>query len=801
MLVYAAGCNQQTQPTGFQRDQVPPTVSIIKSSGDTLTVDQGVVFDVQAADNLGLQQVTVNLSGGFTGQLDTVFTSAVTSITLGAIFPLPQNTTAGGVILIDVTATDGNGNSVAATDSIFLFNTQALTVTVVRPNAGAVASRGLQIPVEILAAQTDGIRKIGYTVAGVATGGDSILIPTPLPDTVVFVDTFAVPATADTGNFTVTGFAEDSTGRRATSTPVTVNVQAVIQDTTAPIVTFTVPGRAEVRDSITVTATDPSGIATVGWAATELDGTPIRGDTTNAGGTLTDVRQTYVLDFNFTSSEFPKSVIISAFAIDAATPPNTGQARATASLTAPIVQDTIIVVNGITKGLPAGGTVADGIYNPNLNEFYLTNISLDRLEIFRVADTSFVTSGIPVGSKPWGLALWPGDTLGNNGDTVVVANSGGTSLSIVDVAARQERRRHLLPNFIVQTVATEIDPANNTVKVKVDEFDFSDRPQYVGMTCRPAGGVLCAADSIYAIYSTTPTIDQSDFPLRGSLRWENLTSATPQSHFFWEHAVRAPSPDLDTLQILADRGPFAIEDTVLSLAHGAMGLIADLVFQDSTFVRNSGNFTHALAGEGGGDLNFARAIGYNGNAALVQFIDTTVVEGVTIIGPTERDFGITPGVRVRDFIANTATPIRSIAINFNGLTNLIRADSVYVLNESLRLMGLISASGANPGMDFNFDHAFDAATGGTPTFGGSLNPNDRIVFVAESGPEIGVYDTFNYQRIFTIPIRDPVIGPLRVAKLQGGTEQMLIGVTQRGVVTVRLPVITNPFLTPPPSTP
>jgi hypothetical protein len=66
------------------------------------------------------------------------------------------------------------------------------------------------------------------------------------------------------------------------------------------------------------------------------------------------------------------------------------------------------------------------------------------------------------------------------------------------------------------------------------------------------------------------------------------------------------------------------------------------------------------------------------------------------------------------------------------------------------------------------------------------------VFLAVSDAEIEVYDTFFFEKVTTLPIRDPIIGPLRVARLASG-QQILVGVTAYGVVTVQLPAITNIF--------
>ncbi|MCZ6857953.1 MAG: hypothetical protein O7F70_08145, partial [Gemmatimonadetes bacterium] len=118
-------------------------------------------------------------------------------------------------------------------------------------------------------------------------------------------------------------------------------------------------------------------------------------------------------------------------------------------------------------------------------------------------------------------------------------------------------------------------------------------------------------------------------------------------------------------------------------------------------------------------------------------------------------------------------------------------------NQFLRLVGTIGIVGNNYGMDLNFDHAFTADAGGTGgTDGGAGDEDDRMLFAATDNPEIVAYDTWFYGEIKSIPIRDPIIGLLRVAELPTG-EQFLVGITARGVVTVQLPSFPNIFPTPP----
>ncbi len=161
-------------------------------------------------------------------------------------------------------------------------------------------------------------------------------------------------------------------------------------------------------------------------------------------------------------------------------------------------------------------------------------------------------------------------------------------------------------------------------------------------------------------------------------------------------------------------------------------------------------------------------------------------------GENHLDRGMTPAIDVSDFISNTGVNIHSVATNFNGATNLVRADSIYFLDEGMKLKGTVPAPLGAFGMDMNYNHNFLAGSAGTPTFGGTGNPNDRIAFSARSDGNIDVWDTFFFNQVGTIVVRDPIIGPLRVARNKTNTRQWLFGVTPKGVVMIQLPVITNP---------
>jgi len=409
---------------------------------------------------------------------------------------------------------------------------------------------------------------------------------------------------------------------------------------------------------------------------------------------------------------------------------------------------------------------------------------------------------------PWGIALWPRDTLGHYGDSIVVANAGGVELSIIDVrtGVRRLAWRHDLPDYLIETYRVLLSPLREDITV----YDVSDRPQYVGTVCRVTSGTPnCAADSIYAIYSTTPTLSStSPFVGKATLRMEKLinTADTTQlfGHFFWELAGDSTltSESRDTLRIELRRGrPYNQQKVILTACAGVTIDLSTFGLGDSTYVRNSGNFTHAIIGEGGNiKTDFARVVGYTTKARLIannpmvapcptdpQFLGFTSDSGENHV-----DKGVTPEIDVSDFISNTGVNIHSVATNFNGGTNLVRADSIYFLDEGMKLKGTAPAPLGAFGMDMNYNHAFLAGNPGTPTFGGSGNPNDRIAFSARADGNIDVWDTFFFNQIGTIVVRDPIIGPLRVARNLANTRQWLFGVTPAGLVMIELTVVPNP---------
>jgi hypothetical protein len=436
------------------------------------------------------------------------------------------------------------------------------------------------------------------------------------------------------------------------------------------------------------------------------------------------------------------------------------------------------------------------------------------VEVFDVASSAFLPAISTAGGQPWGIALWPRDTLGNYKDTLVVADAGGTYLAIINVGTGGPRQiiwRQDLPNFLIQTY--HVERVAGGEKELIVEHDLSDLPQYVATVCRPtSGGTACHVDSVFALYSTSPTASSSSpFNGRATLRMEKLINTTNRAlmygKFFWEIASTSFRTGTDTLRIVLDRGR-GFNKVVLSACAGVTVDLPGLGLGDRTFARNSGNFNHAFFGEGGNvAVQFARVMSYDSRQQLRAGTTTAVGCATGAIardsGENDVDFGMSPGVHVSDFISNTGIRVVGIATNFNGLTNAVRADSIYYLDQDLRRKATSAAppgpSPLTPGMDMNYRHDF-APTGSCPptstSCGGGTDKNQRLIFSASPAGNIDVYDTYFGAFLGSIPIRDPIIGPLRVARDLAGT-QLLFGVTANGLLVLQLPPLINPLPAPP----
>ncbi len=777
VLIAGACSSDGTTATNTVADKIPPSVNLSAAGS---TVDTVIAFQLDAKDNLGLKTLTVNVSGGLSYSFDTTFTSAHTDASIPFTVSVPRSIPRGTPVVVTATALDGALNkSPVDTLKLTVGNVPPADVHFISPASGTVAVVGKSVIVSLSARSAVKVRSVGFRSTGGLSLVDSTVYSSPLADSVSVLDTIPIPSNAPIGPVQVIPFVIDSLGQRTLGPTLVLNVQPLSAINSTPVVTFGHTTRMEVNDTVHVEATDQTGITTLGYEIRRTIGGQIDArDSVVSNGNITSQLKTFMLRLPYT--EFPTKIFIQAFAR------NSNGTRAYAKLSGGTDRiDTVTVVAGSTRSLPLGGTVADALYHPRTDRLYFTNIERNQVEVFSLADSSF-KDPILVGSRPWGISAWPRDHNGTMGDTLLVANSGGTDISYVNLnggGSGREVFRYALPNLVAFTITSTKSPAGFTIQQRT-KYDFSDRPQFLGSTCTGTGSTC---GDVIVTYSTTPTPGQSEpfSKKNGTLRWENVTRGT--SHFFFEQAVGQEQDRADTLEVIrydANTGaattlvPYKQSVTIgtKTFEYSIVVRRADLAFRDTTFVRNSGNFRRAAYGEGG-LVNGTRAMTFDASKGLATL--GFAADGTTVIAlPTPViDLGISQSADVTDFVANSFARVQGVAMNFDGSLSGIRADSTYLLNPALRLQGILGTTASNAGLDFhpsnNGPNSFPLAS--------------RLVFAASAEPVIEIFDSYCYKRVSTVPIRDPIIGPIKAALRPSTGQLVLVGATQGGVVIVTLP--------------
>jgi hypothetical protein len=775
--IVAASCTDATTgPGGDLNDKSPPSITLAR--GGT-TLDTLLAFQVEVKDNLGIKSIKVNVSGGLTMSFDTTFTSPNTNAIVPFTIEVPRSIPRGTPVVVSAFALDGALNK-SATDTLNLTvgNVPPAEVRVNSPANGTIAVVGKSIVISLSGRSAVKVRSIGFKTSGSFAVGDSVAFLSPLPDSVSILDTLAVPANAPTGPLQIAPFVLDSLGQRTVGPVTILNIQPPTAINSTPVVSFTHTPRVEVNDTLQIQASDQTGIVTMGYEVRRSLGGPIEArDSVTSNGNITSQINTFNLRLPYTT--FPTTIYVQAFAR------NSNGVRAYAKLPGGADRvDTVTVVAGSTKPLPLGGVVADALYHPRTDRLYLSNIERNQLEVFSLTDSSF-KSPILVGSRPWGLAAWPRDHNGTMADTLLVANSGGTDISYVNLnggGSGREVFRYALPNIVVFTVTSKRSASGFLVQEKT-RYDFSDRPQFIGTTCMGTG---FACGDVVLTYSTTPTPGQSE-PFtknNGTLRWENLM--TGASHFFFEQAIGQAENESDTLEILRYDANTGDETVLVPFMQTAVSptrtwnysVIVEpekLAFRDTTFVRNSGNFMRAAYGEGG-PVEGTRAMTFDVNRGFVTSVRMLDNSMATLQFPVV-DRGISPAADVGDFVANAFASVQGVAMNFDGSLTGVRADSTYLLNPQLRLQGILGTTQSNAGLDF---HPNNSGPNSFPL-------STRLVFAASAEPVIEIFDSYCYKRMGSVPIRDPIIGPIKVALRPASGQIVLVGATRGGVVIVTLP--------------
>lgn len=383
---------------------------------------------------------------------------------------------------------------------------------------------------------------------------------------------------------------------------------------------------------------------------------------------------------------------------------------------------------------------------------FASNFTRGRVEVLEVG--SGARSTFRVGAEPWGLALSPDSA------TLLIANSGGTNISRVNLnaaaLAEDEAQRIYTPNvrlFSVPFSQDSVQMGGGKVSVKVPgsvtEHDYSDRPQFIAQT---RGGDI--------FYSTKPTGSAPDGTLRRRRTDGEIELFVDYADGFVSKTLVILNArdaglvegDPNQLGVTSKEGVYVqgVIDTVQARL-AALGSETRFVYglnvesiglQDTTFVAVSGDHRTVAFGEGA--ANPGRIMLYQEGAG-----------------------GLVRSGETRDLVGNSSERVIGLALNSDGTLGAARGQEAYFFTPDLRLQGVGKTGDPTGGIVIHPSHA------GYP----STSVATRLSFVSgrddNGSPYIDVFDTFSFFRRQRVFVRRPVTGPIVAVQPPAGSAAAL----------------------------
>ena len=797
-------------------DTQAPTVEITIPRGDSLSakpIGDSVFVSARVTDDVAVRSVRFfgvaqrgDVDLGTDEVVQRFFEKTITlpdvADTILTRYLLPTVDDVRETVQIVVEATDTAGN--ISTDTVDLI-LGGPDVELLDLEDGQTIQAGLNLSARVLAQDPLGIIQISLEITG-AFQVSIVKEISPTSDSVALDTVVAIPA-GIAGVIMVSASARNTLDVFGGDGPLTLNVVAAgVGDTIAPRLTHEsiAAERLELKDELVVTVsgqddTQGGGVAVAGYTVLAISvsrgDTIVRTDSATYSpprtGTVT-TSFTFPV-FNVDSLSLPDTIIFeitswqrdadgncaAALGVDtlAANPCLTlsgGQTVADSRVGDRVLRP---IVAGATVLLPSGGTILDAVVDTLRRNLLLSNIGRDRIEVFRLQDEVFLTS-IPVGSKPWGLTLnscAPLSPAAGCGDTLIVANSGGTNLSMVYLgpddglgpAFEDDTQRFLTPDLVlfdVERVIDETGIVRFTVAIlpDPDELSFSDLPQYIA---RDSTGRSLFSTKVVPALNQVGTIRKAFHPV-GGLR--------PEVVIFVEHALLESAEDFTALAhvdgILVSNGgaddQVTIVDhvpgdtsTITSVTDDIDVAIADLIANTTSDVYSVTGSKWDIGNVGFTDTTYVTA---SGDGGWVVFGEGAIDPiGRVIMYETATD-EISAFIEVTDLITNAGETVKGIGLNYDGTLGVVRGtNQVSFFTTDLRLQGgpLLSLSGGSGAVL----HPLHANARSLTNFTGEYRPDTHLAFVGSGERTIDIYDTFHFFRSGRIFIRDVISGPLRAS--------------------------------------
>ena len=783
-----AGC-ESTTLTSSSGDRILPTVALsvdgvqgLASKADSVNIRLPLNVTVNASDNASIQAIVTSVVvDGAVLKADSVGTNGA-SVTRTSKVQL-SGVRPGQSIIIRATAIDAGGNKGNDEVTAVAFDPAIPRVSIPSPETAVISGGTYTFTVQ--GVDTLGISKIGYRSSGPAalTRSDSSLFSVPYPKTGTFTFSFAVPASVAVGTtFTVEPFAENRDALRGTGEVITVRVAAPGADAATPIVYQTVPARMEANDSLDLNGRDSDGLLkAIGYVVKDSTGQQLA----SVEFPVTTPAQQVVrrVPWSVPANLRGRGLFVIGYAVDNA---NHKGFAVPNGATIPVSNDALakrdptVFAFGTTTSLPTGSLGADIAVDTVRNRVYVSNIKKNELEAFDYGPTLSQLAPVSVGAQPWGMAI------DNSGSMLLVANSGGTNISRVDLSNRTETGRIKTANAYLFDVGWSKDQTSGGYKFTVSApIDYSDRPQYLAQS---------ASGALY--YSTRPTAEAQPGTLR---RIDNFLDPRAEPRQIWQygavsrgHWVILNADDVDVLP-----GENGVPDSIIVCDHPVgSDISASTCVQDGTIPQA----VDALRAMGANvsevkdlsvpslalpDTNFV-AVG--GDRRAVAFGEANTGGGagrvMIVFDPSGTAAGnevYSPPIEVRDLTNNASDRVFGLAINGNSTNVAVHGVETFFSDSSLRLQGKFATFNTGAGVAFHPKNVDEE----------TADLKARVAFVASGDFSIQIVDTYSYRLRGRIPIRSNLYGPLRAAvptpaerAADASLVVKLFGLTPEGLVMI-----------------
>jgi hypothetical protein len=508
----------------------------------------------------------------------------------------------------------------------------------------------------------------------------------------------------------------------------------------------------ETGDSLDLTARDPDGlIKAIGYVVKDSSGFTVG----SVEIPISTAAQQIVrrLEWNMPIGLRGRGVFVIGYAVDQANHKGYSVANGTgiaAATEASAKRDPTVYAFGHTTALPANSLGADIAVDTVRSRVYVSNIRKNELEAFDYGATISKLPPVSVGAQPWGMAI------DNSGSMLLVANSGGTNISRVDLGNRSETGRIKTANAYLYDVQWSKDQTSGGYKYSVSApIDYSDRPQFIAQS---------ASGALY--YSTRPTSEATPGTLR---RIDDFLDPRAEPRQIWQYGTVARGHwvilNADAVDVLA--GENGVPDSIIVCDHpvGTDPSTSTCV-QDATIpgavaaLRAGGANVDQVKDLSIGSLSLpdTNFVAVGGDRRLVAFGEANTGGGAGRVLAVWDPSG-TPAygevysapIEVRDLTNNASDKVFGLAINNNSTNLAVHGIETFFSDPTLRLQGKFATFNSGAGVAFHPGNSDEQ----TP------DVTARVAFVASGDFSIQIVDSYSYRLRGRIPIRSNLYGPLR----------------------------------------